>query len=315
VFTTKEYPSISTRIQGKNELPLMIDVNCRRKNDNFHYHNYIQICYVLAGKMEFSIENEVQLVEAGNAVFILPYHDHHLNTCVSEDTPITVMISFQDTFITQRGFSFFTHSKKYANFEGMKFPVFTDFSDDEKQQSNQLMREIIAEFSKHFDMSYDHLAELLVQFLKIACTKKIDIDNQKSYKYIQERSYAISESIRYMAANFHKKITIDDLCSVAAMSRSVYMDNFKSILGESPIKFLTKVRVQQAKAMLVASDMPMGELAKKVGFYDKSRLIHAFKELFGISPLAMKNAFPQSMYDTYENSKRRWAWFSENDND
>ena len=311
MFITKKYPSITTRIQGEKELPIMIDVNCRRKNDSLHYHNYIQICYVLAGKMEFSIEDETRLISAGNAVVILPYQSHHLNTCVSEDTPITVMISFQDSFLLKRGFSFFTHLKEYANFEGMEFPDFTDFSDEEKLKANTLMREIIAEFSRHFDMSYDHLAELVVKFLKIACTKKMDIKDQKAYKFAQERAYAISESIRYMAANFHKKITIEDLCSVAAMSRSVYMESFKAILGESPIKFLTKVRVHQAKMLLVASDMSINELAKSVGFYDKSRLIHAFNEFFGVSPLAMKSSFSQSMYDTYENSKRRWSWLDE----
>jgi len=232
---------------------------------------------------------------------------------VSEDTPITVMISFQDSFMSKRGFSFFTHKEEYANFEGMKFPNFTSFSDDEKQESNKVIREISAEFSRHFDMSYDHLAELLVEFFKIACTEKIKIADQKAYKLSQERSYAISESIRYMAINFHKKITIEDLCAVAAMSRSVYMESFKAILGESPIKFLTKVRVHQAKMLLVASDMSISEIAKSVGFYDKSRLIHAFNEFFGISPLAMKSTFPQSMYDTYENAKRRWSWLDDNE--
>lgn len=307
----RKHPSISTRIQGEKELPMMIDVNCRRKNDSFHYHNYIQICYVLAGSMEFTLKDEVRLVEAGNAVFILPYQEHYLNTCVSEDTPITVMISFHDSFISERGLSFFSHMEEYANFEGMKFPEFTDFSDDEKQRTSKLMREIIAEFSRHFDMSYDALAELLVKFLTIACTEKIDIKDKKAYEFAVERSYAISESIRYMSANFHKKITINELASVAVMSRSLYMESFKSILGESPIKFLTRVRVQQAKALLVASDMSMSEIARKVGFYDRSRLIHAFNEIFGISPMAMKKSFPQSMFDTYENSKRRWSWLDD----
>ena len=304
----REYPSICTHIQGNRELPLMVDINCRRKNDNFHYHNYIQICYVLAGKMEYYFENESRILNAGEAVFVLPYQDHHLNTSISEDTPITITISFQDTFLSKKVSSFFTHSFEYANFEGMKIPRYTNFDDNEKQRANTLMREIIAEFSRHFDMSYDKLAEQIIEFFRIVCKEKLIIENPKQYQYTQERCYAISESIKYMSSHFSEKITIDDLCAVAAMSRSVYMENFKAITGDSPIKFLTKVRLHMAKGCLITSELSISEIATKVGFYDKSRLIHAFNELFGISPLAMKKDFPQSMYDTYENSKRRWAW-------
>ena len=304
----REYPSICTHIQGNRELPLMVDINCRRKNDNFHYHNYMQICYVLAGKMEYHFESETRILSAGEAVFIHPYQDHHLNTLISEDTPIIITISFQDSFLSNKVSSFFTHSLEYANFEGMKIPRYTNFDDDEKQIANALMREIIAEFSRHFDMSYDKLAEQLIQFFRIACKEELIIENLKQYQYTQERCYAISESIKYMSSHYSEKISIDDLCSVAAMSRSIYMETFKSITGDSPIKFLTKVRLQMAKGCLITSDLSISEIATAVGFYDKSRLIHAFNELFGISPLAMKKDFPQSIYDTYENSKRRWAW-------
>ena len=275
----------------------------------------MQICYVLAGKMDFSFNDETRTLSAGSAVIILPYQEHHLNTCVSEDTPITIMISFQDSFLSEKISSFFTHSQDYANFEGMKIPRYTDFDDNEKQITNKLMREIIAEFSRHFDMSYDKLAEQIIKFLKIVCKEPLFIENEKDYHYTKERCYAISDTIKYMAAHFSEKITIDDLCSVAAMSRSVYMENFKAIVGDSPIKFLTKVRVQIAKGCLVTSEASISEIAEKVGFYDKSRLIHAFNELFGISPLAMKKNFPQSMYDTYENSKRRWAWLLNEDDE
>lgn len=311
----REYPSICTHIQGNHELPLMVDINCRRKNDNFHYHNYIQICYVLAGRMEYHFENESRILSAGEAAFILPYQEHHLNTLISEDTPIIITISFQDSFLSKKVSSFFTHSPEYANFEGMKIPRYTDFDDIETQTANSLMREIIAEFSRHFDMSYDKLAEQLIQFLRIVCKEKLFIENEKAYEYTKERCYAVSESIKYMSAHYSEKITIEDLCSVAAMSRSVYMESFKAITGDSPIKFLTKVRVQMAKGCLVTSELSISEIAEKVGFYDKSRLIHAFNELFGISPLAMKKNFPQSMYDTYENSKRRWAWLINEDDE
>ena len=308
MFIIKEYPSICTNIQGNHELPLMVDVNCRRKNDLFHYHNYLQICYVLAGKMDYSFSDETKTLCAGSAAFILPYQEHHLNTIVSEDTPITVTISFQDSFLSNKVSSFFTHAPQYANFEGMKIPRYTNFNDEETHEANALIREIISEFSRHFDMSYDKLSELIIQFLRMVCKEKQNIENEKTYQYTMERCYAISESIKYMSSHYSEKISIDDLCSVAAMSRSVYMENFKEITGDSPIKFLTKVRLQQAKGALITSELSISEIATKVGFYDKSRLIHAFNELFGVSPLAMKKDFPQSVYDTYENSKLRWGW-------
>ncbi|MBQ2841295.1 MAG: helix-turn-helix transcriptional regulator [Oscillospiraceae bacterium] len=308
------YPSICTQIQGVNkELPIMIDVNCRRKSDSGHFHNYLQICYVLAGTSEFSINGDPKKLNPGECAVAVPYTPHNLNTAVSEDTPITVMISFKDSFLTSRGYSFFSHSPEYANFEGEKIPVFHKFDGERKTRADFLIREIIAEFSRHFDMSFDQLAEYLAQFFDLLCTEEISIEDEKAYDLLRERTYSISESIKYMASHYMEKITIDELSSISAMSRSIYMDNFKSITGLSPIKFLTLVRVSQARIMLIVSNKSVTEIANCVGFYDKSRLIHAFKEVYGISPQAMKNAFEQSIYDTHENHLRRWSWFTDTD--
>ena len=147
------FPSICTPLQKSDQIPIMVDINCLRKVDLPHTHNYVHLCYVLAGSMTFSLGERVETLDPGSCVVVLPYVNHYLNTFSSEDTPITVMLSFQDSFLHSYGYDFFSHAKEFARFEGKKLPDFHRFSPEEKQQTDFIMRQIIAEFSNHLNMS------------------------------------------------------------------------------------------------------------------------------------------------------------------
>jgi len=301
------FPSICTPLQKSDQLPIMVDINCLRKVDLPHSHNYVHVCYVLAGSMTFSLGERTETLGPGSCVIVLPYVNHCLNTFSSEDTPITVMLSFQDSFLTDYGYEFFSHAKELARFEGNKLPDFHKFTSEEKQQTDFLMRQIIAEFSNHFDMSFEQLAKHLADFLHILCTEPCVVDTKKA-ELIQEHAIAISSSIKYMALHYGEKISTSDLCRIAAMSQCAYTRKFKALTGMSPITFLTRVRASEARMLLITTNMSMSEIAKKVGFYDKSRFIHAFKTVFGTSPMELKKSFPQSIFDIHAATKSQWEW-------
>lgn len=78
--------------------------------------------------------------------------------------------------------------------------------------------------------------------------------------------------------------TVDELASVAAMSRSTFCERFRSLVGEPPGKYLTRWRMHLAAAALRDGADSLKELAKRVGYQDEGALSKAFRRRFGVSP-------------------------------
>ena len=58
----------------------------------------------------------------------------------------------------------------------------------------------------------------------------------------------------------------------------------------TPIGFLTRKRISEAKALLSDTDMPVSEVGKAVGFADKSYFTYVFRKFEGYSPSEYKKA-------------------------
>ncbi|MBW7453209.1 AraC family transcriptional regulator [Paenibacillus sepulcri] len=93
----------------------------------------------------------------------------------------------------------------------------------------------------------------------------------------------IHTAISYMEQRFEEQLTIDELAKLVHYHPNYFIQVFKQFTGSSPIQYLNAMRVDKAKQWLSTTDMPVSEVAERVGmtlFYF-SRL---FKEHSGFTP-------------------------------
>lgn len=77
--------------------------------------------------------------------------------------------------------------------------------------------------------------------------------------------------------------TIRDLAKEAGMSRTVFFERFKAVVGISPIEHLTAWRMALAKRML-NEDRKISEIAERVGYGSAGAFGTAFRRSVGVSP-------------------------------
>jgi AraC-like DNA-binding protein len=78
--------------------------------------------------------------------------------------------------------------------------------------------------------------------------------------------------------------TIADLASEVGVSRAVLAERFREILGEPPIAYLTRWRLNLGARLLVNSSRGVAEIAAEVGYESEAAFNRAFKRVFGDAP-------------------------------
>lgn len=94
----------------------------------------------------------------------------------------------------------------------------------------------------------------------------------------------LSEVLGYMERHIAEPLTVADLTRVAHMSQTTLMRNFRQLLGRSPIDYLIRLRVSRARSLLCATDLPVTEIAFRVGFGDSNYFARQFRKIAGATP-------------------------------
>ena len=78
--------------------------------------------------------------------------------------------------------------------------------------------------------------------------------------------------------------TLADLANEAGISRSVLAERFRQYLGEPPMAYLTRWRLQLGAQMLTSTSYSVAQIAAEVGYESEPAFNRAFKRQFNLPP-------------------------------
>jgi len=93
---------------------------------------------------------------------------------------------------------------------------------------------------------------------------------------------------QYIQDNLHQELRLAHLSALVHMSPYHFARLFKRSTGASPHRFLVRRRIEQAAALLAAQPLPIGEIARSVGFRTPSHFTTTFRRVTGITPTAYR---------------------------
>ena len=93
------------------------------------------------------------------------------------------------------------------------------------------------------------------------------------------------EAVRkYIYNNYDKKLTARDIAHNVHMSKTTLYKTVKTFTGYSINEFLNLVRIEKSKELLVGTDIPIENIAKKLGFSSITYYTRLFKKAVGVPP-------------------------------
>jgi len=94
----------------------------------------------------------------------------------------------------------------------------------------------------------------------------------------------IGAALKSIHENANGPWTVESLAEAAGMSRSAFAAQFKELLGQTPLDYVTDWRMQKAVELLQQPDKKLVEIAQSVGYESDAAFSKAFKRVVGVTP-------------------------------
>ncbi|WP_219836904.1 AraC family transcriptional regulator [Paenibacillus sp. R14(2021)] len=97
-------------------------------------------------------------------------------------------------------------------------------------------------------------------------------------------TYRIRDAIEFIMANFDKSMRIEELAETASMSISSFHRHFKEVTAMSPIQFQKRLRLQEARHLLLSESADAADVAFRIGYESASQFSREYSRMFGFPP-------------------------------
>jgi transcriptional regulator GlxA family with amidase domain len=102
------------------------------------------------------------------------------------------------------------------------------------------------------------------------------------------RDAQISRALNLLHHNPAEKWTVAKIAAAVGMSRSPFAAKFSALVGEPPLAYLKKWRMNLAAGYLQTDSLDVAQVAPKVGYESEAAFSKSFKQHFGKPPRSFK---------------------------
>ncbi|MGA4844143.1 GlxA family transcriptional regulator [Streptomyces sp. G45] len=114
---------------------------------------------------------------------------------------------------------------------------------------------------------------------------------EAAYNAVIPPGSSLEPVTRWMEANLHHPLTLDDIAGRAGLGVRSLTRRFRAETGLTPLQYLLRTRVQRAQRLLERTDDPVERIAARSGLGTPANLRHQFQRSTGTTPTTYRTAF------------------------
>ena len=237
-----------------------------------HMHSHYEILYIYNNEKEFYLEGKKYLI-GDNTICFVPPHVMHKTVALNDRTMKKILINFTNEFITKYAQPLDIDPLTCFNINAR----YITFTDDQISTAKKIMLEM-AEFSDRKDSYSQQMLALLLLRLLTFCSNCLPKSN------VYSSNKLVNDIIQYMEGHYSEYITLDTLACVFYISKYEISRKFTKYMGINYIQYLTRIRIENSKKMLISTNRTITDIAAYVGFANPTNFTRVFKKAIGMSP-------------------------------
>lgn len=231
-----------------------------------HTHNHVELFYIIGGKGQFLINDQLYPVNTNHLVIINP---NVIHTEVSLNAqPLEYIVLGVD------GIELSIHDN-----DNGQFCILDHF---ESLDIATCLRNILREMEMK-QPGYEDICQAFMEILIIRLMRSIglSVPTEKSAVSVNRQCAAVR---RYIDLHFKEALTLDQLAEEGHMNKYYLSHAFKQEYGISPINYMISRRIDESKYLLAETDLSLSQIAQLLGFSSLSYFSQVFHRTQSISP-------------------------------
>jgi len=106
----------------------------------------------------------------------------------------------------------------------------------------------------------------------------------RSVATLGNQSHKTAKAIAWLREHFEKPLNVDQLATMAGMSRSTLHHHFRDLTAMSPLQFQKQLRLQAARRKMLTDELDAARAGFEVGYESPSQFSREYKRFFGKPP-------------------------------
>ena len=231
-----------------------------------HTHNHVELFYIIGGKGQFLINDQLYPVNTNHLVIINP-NVIHTEVSLNAQPLEYIVLGVDGIELSISGTS------------NGQFCILDHF---ESLDMASCLRNILREMEMK-QPGYEDVCQAFMEILIIRLMRStgLSLPSETSVVSTNRQCAAVR---RYIDLHFKEALTLEQLAEEGHMNKYYLSHAFKREYGVSPINYMISRRIEESKYLLAETDLSLSQIAQLLGFSSLSYFSQVFHRTQSVSP-------------------------------
>jgi len=257
----------------------------------WHWHNEIELIYVLQGKGKFKVSDIHYELSEGQGLFINA-NTLHSTAPLPGESCIYYSIVFHPAVIFGYDTTYLSRQYLQPIIEATNLPYLLWDGTEPFHQPFLDIMQMLLQLNEEKD--FGHELNSKIQLLKLWMLLLHHLKNWHPHSHTRNPKQSLDElrakdALSFIEKHYAEPLTLDDIAASIHISNSECCRCFKRCIKLTPFEYLMRYRIYVATSRLLRNDYSsMAELASEVGFNNSSYFNKLFRKYLGCTPTEFK---------------------------
>ncbi len=269
------------RQRGKGENPV--------RKSTYHYHRYIELIYIVKGKMAVWVGDEQVMLCAGNVLIIYAGEIHC--TCFAEESE-SIVVKFLPDILYSFGQS--ANAFEYMfNFGVSDKAERVIYNGEEIGKHIQSAMQAFSEkpYAEELFVRAD-ITRVCAEILKIWKAKNEILSVEST---VSRENLALIQKTMQIVKETNGNLKTHEAAHFCGLSDGHFSRLFRLVMNTTFTKYVKSVKLAEAERLLICTDDAVSDIAQVLNYISPSHFIEDFRKAKGISPKQFRNKYTKNI--------------------
>ena len=252
---------------------------------DWHWHEELQLSVVLQGRVEFQVNEDVLILNAGEGLFVNKGQLHRSANYQHSDSTY-ICVDFQANLVA--GFEGSVIGRKYVQpyLENAALPYLVLNNTEPWQNAILEQIKILGRLFENKAPYYEWEMTIILQQIWLELVKNSFASRALPAEAVTKPT--CKQIIGFIRQHYMEKVNLADLAQLVSMSESACCREFKRAMKCTIFEYLMNYRLSESARLLLTTEASITEIAYQCGFSSASYFIDQFKKKTDTTPLAYR---------------------------